>query len=654
LIPIMFSLNSVRVAPGARSALAVACGLALSAFHVGAQAEDAVAPVVVTASRMVSPVQTAPVAASVITSEQMARAGVADANEAIRKLGGVAARSDLNNGRENVLDLRGYGETAGQNLVVLLDGMRISENELSSARLSAIPLAQIERIEIVRGGSSVLWGEGASAGVINVILKRPQGAVRTARVAASVESFKGHELSADGQWGVGDWMLDAAAKRVRSDGYRDNSGYKQDTGSFGVSWQNDGWRVALRTMHEEQSARLPGYLSLAQYGSDPRQTQTPNDNAAYREQRHLGNVSRQWGDWTLQLDAAQRHREAQAAYISSSWPYTSESRSEQIQLTPRLSYDAQISGVGVKAVTGLDWQDWDYDLETSAGDETGKQKNEAFFVHGDVSLPTATRITAGWRKERVRKQGDTGWLVYDRKDTLHAGEFGVNQTVLPGWNVYGRLASSYRLPNVDENRYTSGSAALVPQRNSDREVGVKWALGAYSGTVRHFTQKVDHEIAYDNLLFANVNLDPTRRRGVEIEGRWTVTRALTLSGTWQQLTARYRSGVNAGKDMVLVSPHTATVRAAWRLDDHQTLDVGVQFLSSMRPGGDEANTCSRRVPSSTLLDARYAWAAKVWTLALSGTNLMDEKGYNYAYGCNAPSVYPYNGRALKFTVSRQF
>ena len=590
--------------------------------------------------------------------------GVADANEAIRKLGGVAARSDLNNGRENVLDLRGYGETASQNLVVLLDGVRISENELASARLSAIPLAQIERIEIVRGGSSVLWGEGASAGVINVILKRPQGAVRAARVSASVESFKGHELSADGQWGVGDWMLDAAAKRVRSDGYRDNSGYKQDTGSFGVSWQNDGWRVALRTMHEEQSARLPGYLSLAQYDSDPRQTQTPNDNAAYREQRYLGNVSRQWGDWTLLVDAAQRHREAQTAYISPSSSYILESDSEQIQVTPRLSYDAQISGVGVKVVTGLDWQDWDYGSAYESvyagapdfGSETGKQQNQAIFVHGDLSLPTATRITAGWRKERVRKQGDTGWLVYDRKDTLHAGEFGVNQTVLPGWNVYGRLASSYRLPNVDENRATSGAAALLPQRNSDREVGVKWALGAYSGTIRHFTQKIDHEIAYDNLQYANVNLDPTRRRGVEIEGRWTVTRALTLSGTWQQLTARYREGVNAGKDMILVAPHTATVRVAWRMDDRQTLDVGAQFLSSMRPGGDEANTCSRRVPSSTLLDARYAWTDKVWTLALSGTNLMDEKGYNYAYSfmCGEPSVYPYSGRALKFTVSRQF
>ncbi len=650
----MLVLNSVRVAPGVRSALAVACGVSLSLWHLTVHAEDVVAPVVVTASRMVSAVQTAPVAASVITAEQMERAGVADANEAIRKLGGVASRSDLSNGRENVLDLRGYGETASQNLVVLLDGVRISENELASARLSAIPLAQIERIEIVRGGSSVLWGEGASAGVINVILKRPQGAVRSARLSASVESFKGHELSADALWGDGDWTLDAAARRVRTDGYRDNSAYKQDTGSVGLAWQKDGWRAALRTTHEEQSARLPGYLSLAQYHSDPRQTLTPEDHAAYREQRHLGNVSRQWGSWTFQVDAAQRHRESRAAYLSSSWPYVSDANSEQLQLTPRLSFEDRIGVAELKAVTGLDWQDWDYDLQTSAGNETGQQENQAFFVHGDVSLPTATRITAGWRKERVRKQGDTGMAVYDRKDTLHAGEFGLNQTVLPGWNVYGRLASSYRLPNVDENRYTAGGGALLPQRNSDRELGLKWMSGAYSGTVRHFIQDTDHEIAYDNLQYANVNLDPTRRKGVELEARVQLARQVQLSGTWQQLTARYRAGVNEGKEMVLVSPHTATVRAAWRIDDSQTLDVGVQFLSSMRPGGDEANTCSRRVPSSTLLDARYAWTDKGWTLALSGSNLTDERGFNYAYGCGAMSLYPYSGRALKFTVSRQF
>jgi outer membrane receptor protein involved in Fe transport len=63
------------------------------------------------------------------------------------------------------------GRKAGA-LVVLVDGVRVSENEQLAARLSAIPASMIERIEIVRGGASVLWGEGASGGVINVITRR--------------------------------------------------------------------------------------------------------------------------------------------------------------------------------------------------------------------------------------------------------------------------------------------------------------------------------------------------------------------------------------------------------------------------------------------------------------------------------------------------
>lgn len=663
LIPIMFSLNSVRVAPGARSALAVACGLALSAFHVGAQAEDAVAPVVVTASRMEGLLQTAAIGATVITAEQMQRAGVSDANEAVRKLAGVASRSDLSGGREQLLDLRGYGEAASANVVVLIDGIRISENENLSARMSAIPLSLIDRIEIVRGGSSVLWGEGASAGAINIILKRGERNERSARLSASVASFGAHEAQADAAWGQGAWNVDASARRVRTDGYRDNSAYKQDSGSVGVQWQQGGWRAGLRVLHEDQYARLPGSLSLSQFKQNPRQTLSPDDDANNQETRYLGNLSYQQGAWTVQLDVGQRYRESDYQYVSYGSPRVASS-SEQAQVSPRVIYDRQHGDIGVKAVAGLDWQGWDFDKSGAAGKEVGQQENKAFFTHADITLPTQTRVSVGWREERVNKRddypGDPDWflapLKYNRDDKLHAGELGVNQTLLKGLDAYVRAATSYRLPNVDENRSTPASAALRPQRNRDQEIGLKWAQAGHSAAVRYFGQETDDEIAFDNVVYANTNIDPTRRRGVEIEGRWSVTRDVVLSGTWQQLTARYREGVNAGKDMILVAPHTATVRVAWRMDDRQTLDVGAQFLSSMRPGGDEANTCSRRVPSSTLLDARYGWTDKVWTLALSGTNLMDEKGYNYAYSfmCGEPSVYPYSGRALKFTLSRQF
>lgn len=262
----------------------------------------------------------------------------------------------------------------------------------------------------------------------------------------------------------------------------------------------------------------------------------------------------------------------------------------------------------------------------------------------------------------MRKQGLVGLigLDYDRRDKLHAGELGVNQTLVKGVDVYGRAASSYRLPNVDENRVTPANGPLRPQRNSDREIGIKLAQGGQSLTVRRFVQKTVDEIAYfvdaANPYGANMNLDPTQRRGVELEGRWVVTPAWSLQATWQQVTAKFRQGALAGKEMVLVAPHTATLRSAYRVDDHQTLDVGVQYLARSRAGGDGDNSCGFRVPSSTLLDARYAWSDKDWTLALSGTNLADRKGYNYAYvyQCGEPSIYPYAGRTLKATLSRQF
>ncbi|TDP88184.1 iron complex outermembrane receptor protein [Aquabacterium commune] len=675
----MFFVNSVRVAPGVRSAVAVACGV-LSALSWGAARADEVDPVVVSASRMPQLLRTAPIGATVITAEQIERSGVSDANEAIRKLGGVPARADLTNGRENKIDLRGFGDAASQNVVVLVDGIRLSENENVTARLSAIPLDRIDRIEIVRGSSSVMWGEGASAGAINVILKQPEGArdgaaVTSGRVQAAVASFGGHELGASGEYGMGPWLLDAAVKRVRDGGWRENAEYRQDVGSFGAQLRLKDVRAAFRVQHEDQASRLPGALSFEDARQRPRSTDTPRDYANASEMRYTTQLAWQASPaWALQLDAGKRERTSASRYVSFGSAEV-RSNSQQSQLTPTVRYAQDFSGVDVKAVSGVDLQEWRFDKTGSLGLETGTQRNRAFFARGDVALPTATRISAGWRSETVNKVGNfpgTGGSfglpasVYNRDDHLYASELGLSQTVIPGWEVYGRAATSYRLANIDENRLTPSQGPLRPQRNSDREIGVKWAQGAQSATVRYFTQKTRDEIVYDASVFANANIDPTQRKGVEAEGRWQATQRLSVSAVVQQLTARFREGVNAGKEMVLVAPRSATLRASWRIDDHQTLDAGVQFLAASRYSGDESNGCSMRVPSSTLLDARYAWSDRDWTLAVSGNNLTDRRGFDYGYAytldgsnpCGASAtvrgVYPYAGRSLKLAVTRRF
>src|SRR5690606_32129420 len=129
-----------------------------------------------------------------------------------------------------------------------------------------------------------------------------------------------------------------------------------------------------------------------------------------------------------------------------------------------------------------------------------------------------------------------------------------------------------------------------------------------SATLRWFRQKTTDEIIYVADLFANANIDPTQRRGYELEGRWSPVRAWTLSATWQEVKASYRRGDNAGKEQVLVAPRAATLRAAYRINDQQSVDAVVQYTAAMRLGDDADNQCSRRIPERTTLDARYAWS----------------------------------------------
>lgn len=657
----MFFLISVPKAPGVRSAVAVACGVcfgsAVAQTATTADTGAALEPVVVSASRMPELLRSAPIGATVITAEQIQRAGVIDANEAVRKLGGVPGRTDLQGGRDMRLDLRGFGDTADQNLVVMVDGIRISENEQASAHLSSIPLDRIDRIEIVRGGASVLWGEGASAGVINVILKQGASTEGSGRVMAAVESYDGHELLASGERSFGPVTVDGSVRRVRSDGYRDNSQLRQDVGSLGVQWREGPWRASWRVQHDDQAAGLPGALKLAEARRDPRQASKPDDHGSVGETRQQVQLGWQSTAWSAQVDVGQRERDVHSLYSGSALNTTS----RQSQVAPRVSWQGQLADADLRLTGGLDWQEWTYESAGYGSVASGAQHNRADYLHADAALRTGTRVSAGWRREEVNQQINVvgaSPLKHNRDNDLHAGELGVSQSLTKEWSVYLRGSSSYRLPNVDENRYTQGQQPIKPQRNRDREIGVKWGQGAEWATVRYFVQRTRDEIAYDNPSYSNINIDPARRRGVEAEVHAQVLPRLSLAATVQQLTAKYTEGANAGKSVVLVSPRSATVRANWQLDDHQSVELGAQFLASARFSSDTANTCGVRVPSSTLFDARYAWKQSDWTVALAVNNLFDRWGSNLGYAsgptCSNPTVYPYAGRNWRLSVNRSF
>jgi iron complex outermembrane recepter protein len=649
----------------AQRGLVLACAAACASFAATSFAQTApeaqLKPIIVTASRMEQALQTAPVGASVILGDEIRASGVRDANEAVRLLGGVPSRGDLTGGREFSLDLRGYGESAQQNLVIVIDGIRITENELASARLSALAPEMIERIEILRGGASAIWGEGASGGVIAVTTKGVKAGL-AANVSLALESFSGRDAQASVEVGSQDGFgFYARLRDYRSDGYRDNSAQQQNSASLGVTMQTKDFKMRLGMDRESSSSRFAGSLSIAQAKANPRQTFTPDDNGDLILDRVSVAMSYRLNGFTLALDASQRERAIRSDYVGSG--FSASGSSSQSQVSPRLSYAGDFGAVNLLALLGHDNINWTANYQNNFGqNEDATQSNRAWYGKLDALLPTQTRLSLAARREQVRKgaQDPTAFtpLTYSNRFSLPAWDIAANQTLAPGWDVYARTGKSFRVANVDESRFVS--ATLVPMLARDTELGLKYLQGNSSAALRIFRQRSTKEIAFDAVNFVNVNQDDIARRGVELEGRTLLAKAWDVSGNLQAMNAQFVGGPNVGKRVPLVSRLSASARVGYAVTAQHRVEVALQHRSSAPLGGDVANACADRAPANTQLDLRYSWREKLdgkgWRLAAALNNLTDRQSFSYGFsaGCGIVGVYPDAGRSLRLTAGYTF
>ncbi len=143
--------------------------------------------VLVTAPSASGTLRAAPHGVTIITPEDIERSGATTVGMLLSQEANLNLQS-FGGDRNAAIDIRGMGETAVSNVLVLVDGVRLNESDLTGADLSSVPLAQIERIEILRGGGAVRYGNGAVGGVINIITRRPVPGPPTLGVLARRES----------------------------------------------------------------------------------------------------------------------------------------------------------------------------------------------------------------------------------------------------------------------------------------------------------------------------------------------------------------------------------------------------------------------------------------------------------------------------------
>jgi iron complex outermembrane receptor protein len=665
-----------RLVNGCTPVLAVFPAMLCSAFAEAQSVREKSLPVVVvTGTRFEQGLTDDPVRTTVVTADEIMRSGARTLVDVIGQQTGVQLIDNSGNPNRQI-DLRGFGMTGDQNTLILLDGQRITENELASADLASIPVESVERIEIIRGSGAVSYGRGATGGTINIITKKNTQGTAGAKLGLTAGSFNTRGASASANIAQGLFGLSIFADKNDSDNFRLNNQSRQENLTASLTYRGERGPISLRYSSGHQDLRLPGERTERQLLTDRRSAATPNNFMDLTSSRLSIGTEQKLGFGTFAIDIARRERESTAFFDYGSPLYNvfSFTRSAADSVSPRLRIPFSTGPVQQALVVGLDWDRWTWNSTDPKGSASpmdiaqSTQSNEAVYLRHTLDLPTGSSFAIGARQQRVsteiseiNRYGNAS-LSGSQNRSLSAYELAFRQYIGERLTVHARAGTSFRVMTVDEMRgFGSPLRLLEPQTSEDIDLGIRRDSARGFIGVSVFRMRLNNEIHLFGLT-GNVNLPPTERRGIEFEGKWAASDTVSLQGNMTLTDAKFVSGmVNgenvAGKNIPLVPSRKAGVSLVWSTDDKTNLTLRTTYIGEAWLDNDQNNNSIHRRPAYTISDLVLLRDAGEWRLRLSALNLFDKQYYSYAIeapGRSGYNAYPAPGRTLLMTIERKF
>jgi len=591
-----FSLRSGVLAP----VLSVLSLAVAASVH----AQDAINNVVISASRTEQRIQDALPATTLITRADIDRAQAVDLPSLIRNVTGIEIVQNGGVGTVSSAFIRG---AESRHTLVLVDGVPINNLNFSLGALEHIPLVNVERIEVVRGNVSSLYGSNALGGVIQ-IFTRDAGTSPWTSLTAQVGSRGLVDVS--GSTGVkkeSGLALTASAQTLHSQGFNatnqkeltgtnpDRDGYSRRVLSAGVSQDlSQLGRIGLKL---SESKGVTEYDS--QFGPA---TQTDKSNFALTNASLYGQFKLASN---LQLDANMGQTSDSLDASVTAYPYRIKSSSQNSSL-------------------GLTWRALQGHVVT-AGYETTTQRLDSNTVYKKTE-----RTLNASRLGYLIDQGDHQLQINLRQDDYSdfgmatTGLFGYGYRLTPTVRVSANTSTGFMAPTFNDLYYPyGGNPALRPEHLRSNEIAAQYASGAHNVRVTYFDNQYTDLIG-NNSSFVRTNIAKAQNKGVELIylGKFansTINAGFTSqdplnSITQKQLDRRAKILANFGlnQDLGAWSVGAQTRYSGERPDAGQTKTLGAYFVSD--------------------LTASYQWSRD---LKLNGriNNVFDRK-FETAYGYN--------------------
>ena len=587
-------------------------GCALSATTFAQTAPTAkVEAVVVTGTRTPARVDEALGDVTVIGRDQIEQATAKTLAELLGQQPGVQFWANGGLGKASSVSLRGL---EARHTLLLIDGVRYGSATLGTPAWENIPLESIERIEIVRGPLSGLYGSDAVGGVIQIFTRRGKDGLRSNAVA-TVGSKRYGQLGGGLNFGQGAFDGSVQVQRTENRGFSatnsrvpfgsynaDNDGFRQNSGSAQLGWKiGGGWRADARVLQSD---------GVTQYDDGP----GADAKAKLRSQVASVNVG---GPVTVIWQTNLRVARSADDYIT-------------------LATASPFSDLG-KIGTVQDQLALENTIATPIGaavvivDQT-KQKVSRPGAPFSVSDRDITGVAAGLNGQA----GAHHWQANLRRDSN--SQFGSQTTgtaaygfdLTSAWRVGASYGTSFVAPTFNQLYFPNfGNPKLLPEEGKQSEVNVRWLGANQQARVAYFDNRIRGYISGGPLP---TNIPRTRIDGVTASYEARINN-VTLAASVDHVNPRNDTSGSTSYGKLL--PRRVKDSAKLGADvDLGTWRIGGSLVAFSERFDNAANTT--RLPGFATLDLRADWRlSKEWSVGVRLNNVTDKK-YETVYGYNQP------------------
>ena len=612
---------------------------------------------------------------TIVTAQDIHDKGYNTVEEILKRTPGV---NFVNNAFGYIVDVRGQGvQGAAKNVKVLVDGSPLNILDMSHAilPLNSVSVEDIEKIEIINGGGTVLYGGGTAGGVINIITKKGQEEAVKNKVYYQNSSFDTNKFGFGTSIKFTDnFLLDLAYENVNGNGYR--RGDKRDgenlRGGFTYNIADNQTLRFRATRYKEESNETSG-ITKAQFEQDRKQPGTTlTDSTLDRTEYSLNYEIKPTDNLTFSLLGYNQKtirdydQDSPAGRMTHKTDGQFKDRKTGVDLKGKYNYGVgdiifgyeYIKNNSNRSAYGAMYMRNRRLFPTSTIDIDLQKNTHSAFVQGRHSFTNKLDGILGYRYEHadydIYRTDGTNVINKKSKKNNSAYETGLNFKYSDTGNIYAKYERGYRSPSptemVDKSaRYGYVLNNLKSEKYDTYEIGIKDMVGPSFVSLTGFYTKKNDEILI-NMLGHGINwtyknLQETERKGVELFaeqyfGPFRVNESVSY------VDAKISKGADKNKKIPYVSKTKAT------LGTNYEIVKGLNLMADLNYFSNSVDSDYEKIKGYSTTDLGISYAHKTGLGVQAGIkNVFDKKYYKYKSG---DSYVPESERTYYIGVSYNF